>query len=320
VPHPLMMPSQAGAPPPLSSVRHAIKQSLFAVGYYHQRLSHAAFPGVAVLCYHGVRKRGEATPFGDLHVTSATFERHCRLLADACQPISLADFRDARNGRRALPPRPVLVTFDDGYRGVVDHALPLLERYGIPAILFACVQPVLERRHFWFDALWRRDGEAAVLKARALPFHEWRTLVDSIDTAADIADSHRPLTTGELQHLAGSPLIEIGGHTMTHPTLALAPVDEQRREIAGCRAALKGVLGKPIAAFAYPYGSPSEDYTSETVAVVRDAGFDIAFTTDASFATTRCDPFQIPRFIMLDTVSEVELAHRLVHSWHGSVS
>jgi peptidoglycan/xylan/chitin deacetylase (PgdA/CDA1 family) len=315
-----MIPSRAGAWPPLSSVRHAIKQSLFSVGYYHQRLSNAAFPGVAVLCYHGVRKRDEATPFSTLHVTSATFERHCRLIAGSCQPISLADFRDARNGRRALPPRPVLVAFDDGYRGVVDYALPLLERYGIPAVLFACVRPVVERRHFWFDALGRRDGEAAVLKARSLPFEQWRTLVDSIDTAADIAELHRPLTTGELRHLAGSPLIEIGGHTMTHPTLALAPVDEQRREIAGCRLALEDVLGKPVAAFAYPYGSVPGDYTSETVDVVRDAGFDVAFTTDGSFATAHCDAFQIPRFMMLDTVSDVELAHRLVHSWQGRVS
>jgi peptidoglycan/xylan/chitin deacetylase (PgdA/CDA1 family) len=315
-----MIPSRAGAPPALSSVRHAIKQSLFAVGYYHQRLSHVAFPGVAVLCYHGVRRRGEATPFSELHVTTATFERHCRLIANGCQAISLADLRDARNGRRALPPRPVLVTFDDGYRGVIDDALPLLERYGVPAVLFTCVRPVLEKRHFWFDALWRRDGEGAVLKARALPFDQWRVLVDSIDTAADIAEIHRPLTAGELRHLAGHPLIEIGGHTMTHPTLALAPVDEQRREIAECRTALESALAKPVGAFAYPYGSLSEDYTSETVAAVRDAGFDIAFTTQPSFATPQCDPFQIPRFMMLDTVSEVELAHRLVHSWHGSVS
>jgi len=53
---------------------------------------------------------------------------------------------------------------------------------------------------------------------------------------------------------------------------------------------------------------------------VRDARFDLGFTTGASFATVDGDPLQIPRFMMLDAVGDVELAHRLVHSWHAGVS
>jgi len=308
------------SPPVLSSVRHAIKRSLFAVGYYHQRLSTSVFPGVAVLCYHDIRASDDSTRFSDLHVTKTTFERHCRLIADACDPISLADFRDARLSGRALPPRSVLVTFDDGYRGVLEHALPVLERYGIPAAVFVSAAPVFDGQHFWFDALSRREGETAVVKARALPYQKWRTLVESIETAAVETESHRPLTPAELERLAESPLIEIGAHTMRHPTLALAPAEDQQREVAGGRAALERVLERPVTAFAYPYGIPFTDYTAETVSVVRHARFDLAFTTGAAFATVECDPLQIPRFMMLDTVGDVELAHRLVHSWHAGVS
>jgi peptidoglycan/xylan/chitin deacetylase (PgdA/CDA1 family) len=186
--------------------------------------------------------------------------------------------------------------------------------------VFVSAAPVLDGRHFWFDALCRRQGEAAVLKARALPYHEWRALTEATATALDETEWHRPLTSAELKRLAASPLIEIGAHTTTHPTLALAPVEDQQREIACCRAALERVIGKPVTAFAYPYGNVFEDYTSETVNVVRDAKFDLAFTTGASFATLECDPLQIPRFMMLDTVGDVELAHRLVHSWHAGVS
>jgi len=297
--------------------RQAIKQSLFAVGYYHRRLSASAFPGVAVLCYHGVRTSDDPIPFNDLHVTQATFERHCRLIADVCDPISLSELLEARRNGTELPPRSVIVTFDDGYRGVLDHALPILERFSIPAVVFVSAAPVLEGRHFWFDALCRRDGEAAVLKARALPYHEWRALTEAAATSLDEAESHRPLTSAELQRLAANPLIEIGAHTMTHPTLALAPLDDQQQEIAGCRSALERVLGRPVTAFAYPYGNAFEHYTSETVNLVRDAGFDLALTTGASFATRECDPLQIPRFMMLETVGDVELAHRLVYSWRS---
>jgi peptidoglycan/xylan/chitin deacetylase (PgdA/CDA1 family) len=308
------------SPPVLSSVRHAIKRSLFAVGYYHQRLSTAVFPGAAVLCYHDIRASDDSSRFSDLHVTEATFKRHCRLIADACDPISLADFREARQSGRVLPPRSVIVTFDDGYRGVLDHALPILERYGIPATVFVSTAPVLEGQHFWFDAQFRREGEASVVNARALPYRQWRALVESSEIAAVETESHRPLTRSELERLAESPLIEIGAHTMTHPTLALAPAEDQQREVAGSREALERVLERRVTAFAYPYGNPVADYSPETVNVVRHARFDLAFTTGASFATLECDPLQIPRFMMLDTVGDVELAHRLVHSWHAGVS
>lgn len=304
--------------PKLSGVRRSVKRTLYSVGYYHRRMLQLDFPGVAVLCYHGIRAAGEETPFRDLHVTQKTFESHCRLLADTCNPISLEDFRAARSGQRPLPVRPVIVTFDDGYRGVLDRALPVLERYRVPATLFACSDPLLKSRHFWFDVLCRREGEAAVMRARSLAYGDWRALADSIETAAHEFETHRPLTRGELQRLAESPLIEIGGHTMSHPTLALASVSEQRHEIAGSRDALSEVVNRPIHAFAYPYGGLFHDFLPEAADVVRDAGFSLAFTTREAFATLDGDPFQMPRFMMLESISDVELAHRLVHSWHAS--
>jgi len=49
------------------------------------------------------------------------------------------------------------------------------------------------------------------------------------------------------------------------------------------------------------------------------AGFSLAFTTREGFATLDGDPFQTPRFMMLESISDAELAHRLVHSWHAAV-
>jgi peptidoglycan/xylan/chitin deacetylase (PgdA/CDA1 family) len=273
---------------------------------------------VAILCYHGVRTDGQdASPFNELHVTQRTFERHCRLLSKSCNPISLDDLRAARAGVRALPPRPVLITFDDGYRGVLDYALPVLERYRMPAVVFVCAGPVLGGTHFWFDVLCRTSGERAVLEAKRAPYTEWKALVAGLETAAPASERHRPLTLEEVRRLAASPLIEIGGHTMSHPTLALAPIGEQRREIAGCRRALQDALNKPIESFAYPYGGLMQDYSPDTVALVKESAFSLAFTTEQCFGLFDGDPFQIPRFVMLESVDEVELAHRLSHSWRA---
>ena len=304
--------------PALSGLRRTAKRVFFASGHYHRRLAQFGFPGVAVLCYHSVRGDHDTVPFQQLHVTREMFERHCRFLAEACSPISLADLRAARAGVRALPPRPVIVTFDDGYLGVLEHALPALERHRVPATVFVTAGSIVDREHFWFDVLSRREGEDAVVRAKQAAFAEWRQLFESLRTRAPVGERHRPMTPEELTRLAASPMIEIGGHSMIHPTLARAPLAEQRREIAGCRTVLHELLQQPIASFAYPYGSRMQDFAPETVIAVGEAGYDLAFTTGSSFAAVRGDPLQIPRFVMLDSIGESELAHRLLYSWHAN--
>src|SRR5687767_12431597 len=114
-------------------VRRAVKQGLYSARYFHLRLRQSGLPGVAVLCFHGVRgTAAEDVPFRDLHVTRTTLDSVCRAISECCTPIDLETLRDVRRGVRALPPRAVVVTFDDGYRGVLEHGLPVLERYRIP--------------------------------------------------------------------------------------------------------------------------------------------------------------------------------------------
>jgi len=302
--------------PVLPGLRRAVKRTLFTVRYYHHQLADFDFPGVAVLCYHSVRDDSDTVPFQQLHVTRSMFERHCRFLAETCNPISLADLRAARAGARPLPPRPVIVTFDDGYRSVLDCALPSLQRLHVPAAVFVCAGAIIDARHFWFDVLHTREGEEAVVKAKQAEYADWHALYAALLTPADVAEHHRPMTVDELRRLAASPLIEIGAHTMIHPTLARVPMNRQRHEIVDCRAVLQDLLRQPVNAFAYPYGSRTEDYIPDTVVTVREAGYDLAFATGTSFASLHGDAFQIPRFVMLDSIGEAELAHRLLYSWH----
>ena len=89
---------------------------------------------------------------------------HCRLIRDTCHPISLDDWRARREGRSALPERPVLITFDDGYRSVLTIAAPILAAYNLPAAVFVCTGPMADRRLLWFDDVaarettWRSNG------------------------------------------------------------------------------------------------------------------------------------------------------------------
>jgi peptidoglycan/xylan/chitin deacetylase (PgdA/CDA1 family) len=108
--------------------------------------------------------------------------------------------------------------------------------------------------------------------------------------------SHRTLSHHELVHLAEGGLIVVGAHTVTHPMLSALSVVEQRDEVRRSKAHLEGILNRPVNSFAYPHGS----YTKETLAVVREAGFACASSTEPDAVCTNADCFQLPRIVARD--------------------
>jgi peptidoglycan/xylan/chitin deacetylase (PgdA/CDA1 family) len=107
------------------------------------------------------------------------------------------------------------------------------------------------------------------------------------------------MTPDEVALLARDGLVEVGAHTMTHPRLSALSEQAQRREIRESRTRLEEVVGKAVATFAYPYGQLG-DYGEESVAIVRDAGFDVACANVPGTVTRASDLFQLPRFHVSD--------------------
>jgi peptidoglycan/xylan/chitin deacetylase (PgdA/CDA1 family) len=113
---------------------------------------------------------------------------------------------------------------------------------------------------------------------------------------------HRTLSLSELVALSEGGLVQIGAHTVTHPSLSALPVASQRREIHESKARLEEILNVPVTSFAYPYGQRS-DYSAQTVAVVREAGFICSCSNFAGRVERSTDPFQLPRMF--------------AHNWDG---
>jgi len=294
-----------------------VKQGLRSVGHYRRALAHMSFPGVAALCYHGIRDEGMkpgTIPFQYLHMPASTFDAHCRVLRECCDPISLDDWRAALSGGPALPPRPVLITFDDGYRSVLLKAAPILRKYSIPAAVFVCTGPMSRRTHLWFDEVGEREGEAAVERWKAREYDAWSAAC-ARTAAVDDCDPRALMTMEELSTLAAFGGIEIGGHTVNHPILARASAAMQRYEIAENLRSIEQSTGVRPRAFAYPNGRPNLDYNADTVAILGENDIDIAFTTSPSFAGAAEPPLERSRFFLLDDTSDAELAHRLTYSW-----
>ena len=295
----------------------AVKSGLLASGWYANRLEQAAFPGVLALCYHGVRESAadeSRFPIPNLHVIEETFDAQCRIIAATCHPIDLAAFCEARAGRRALPERPVLVTFDDGYRSVFELARPILQRHKIPATVFVCSEPVRRQRLFWFDAVLRALGPAAFDAVRAQPGEDWRKLAAEHDTPASAAPHLAPMTEAQVRQLADEGFA-IGVHTASHAPLAQAPGAVQRQELASCRATLESWTGCRAEAVAYPFGAPGTDYTAETVEIAAGLGFSAGFTTRYDFARPSEPALERSRFVVLAAVTAAEFAHRVTYAW-----
>jgi peptidoglycan/xylan/chitin deacetylase (PgdA/CDA1 family) len=295
----------------------SMKAGLLASGWYANRLGHDAFPGVLALCYHGIRRSStdeDGIPFANLHVGADTFDAHCRVIAETCHPIDLAAFREARVAGRALPERPVLVTFDDGYRSVFELARPILHRYRIPAAVYVCSEPVRHQQLFWFDAVARSLGPDAVHTLRARPDERWREIADRHETPAAAAPQLAPMTDAQVRQLSDEGFA-IGVHTASHAPLAHASPIVQRDELESCRLALESWTGQRPDTLAYPFGAPASDYTADTVAIAADLGFKTAFTTRNDFARNTEPSLERSRFVVLAAVTAAELAHRIAYAW-----
>ena len=265
----------------------SVKAGLLASGWYANRLGHDAFPGVLALCYHGIRRSStdvDGIPFANLHVTRDTFDAHCRVIAETCHPIDLAAFREARVAGRALPERPVLVTFDDGYRSVFELARPILRRYKIPAAVFVCSEPVRDQQLFWFDAVARSLGPDAVHALRARPDERWREIAEQHETPAAAAPQLAPMTDDQVRQLSDEGFA-IGVHTASHAPLAQR-LGRLSSATSSNRAACARIVDRTAAPTRWPIRSAHLQATTRRrlSPSPADLGFTDRFTTRNDFA------------------------------------
>lgn len=82
---------------------------------------------IPVLVYHKVDNNTHES----ISVTPESFSKQMQYLdANGFNPITLKEYHDWRNGEYELPPRPVILVFDDGWRSVYTNAKPIMDRYG----------------------------------------------------------------------------------------------------------------------------------------------------------------------------------------------
>lgn len=245
------------------------------------------------------------------------------LQAQTCSPaLSYHEFRE-RLASGAPAGEGWLMTFDDGFRDTLTHALPVLERYQVPVVVFL-VAGFLTREATPYqeylagivrngDAVNMPEGErlTAVSAADKQVAYErcrkrikkmspearqrWLERLGQANGEPPSVNMDKYLDVAEARELADHPLVTIGAHTVTHPYLPSVPGRQLREELEDGRRRLEALIGQPVPCLAYPHGGQS----LRVRRFAKRAGYEMAFATDERPLPAKgLDRYRIPRMAM----------------------
>lgn len=193
-------------------------------------------------------------------VTPRQFAAHLDWLsARDYRPCTIRAFERWSNGEAALPPRSVLITFDDGFAGLHEHALPLLAGRGWPATVFL-VSGLIGQRDIWTSKEFGAAGAHGLL--------------DRLQIAEMARHS-----------------FEFHSHSRTHPDLTRLADNDLVQQLDGSRQELQDLLGSAVDYFAYPFGRNDARVRDRVAA----AGYRLAFGVDPGFNRPGAGAFAVRR-------------------------
>jgi peptidoglycan/xylan/chitin deacetylase (PgdA/CDA1 family) len=224
-----------------------------------------------------------------LAICTRTLERHLDWIGRRFRFISLDELGALVEAGTASGKPLAAVTFDDGYRGVYDHAFPMLARKGIPAAVFAVTDLVGTSRLQAHDSLYRLlrqqrslppkeayQATRALLPAQRSPGVDPPAQAPAGGEGQEEFQALLPLTWEMLATMQGSG-ITIGSHTKSHSILTGVAPSQLIDEAFGSRRELERRLSRRVEHFAYPDGQ----FNPAVVRAVAEAGYRFAYTTCA---------------------------------------
>jgi peptidoglycan/xylan/chitin deacetylase (PgdA/CDA1 family) len=289
-----------------------------------------------ILCYHGISFADEHEWAPGLYVSLATFRERMRILAEGGYRVLPLGEALERLESGTLPPKSVVITFDDGEYNFHALAYPVLREFGLPATLYLATYycrkqiPVFDVTAAYL--IWKHRGKPldlsemipgaeqvsiddprAVFQRLHRSVHERNLSADEKDAVAeelarrvhaDYDEIRRRrmfhlMTAGETAEVAAQG-ISIELHTHRHRT----PRDHGLfvREIQDNRREIMEITGKRPLHFCYPCG----DYTPEFFGWLREQGVRSATTCNLGFASAANDAMELPRVLDISSFSSVE--------------
>jgi peptidoglycan/xylan/chitin deacetylase (PgdA/CDA1 family) len=321
------------------SYKQQIVKASFRLGLLGM-LRHAAGkkPKYAIICYHTVGNTG--VPFF-CPLTAALFEKQIQFLKQNYRVISLSQMLEEMQSGLSTSPAVVL-TFDDGYRGVYEVAYPIMKKHGVTATTYLMGKSIDENTVAWYDRIFSSVLNPATLtvrfagKDRVLPDREAKLtlaaeIVTNLRSMPDqgridfcrkfeneypvvLADLQNRFMTWEQAAAMSRDGFSFGCHTMTHPVLSKVSPEKLVAELSECKSLLEKKLGSACLDFAFPFGRLAECVSQEAISSL---GFRSAVTTVYGTNSAATSRFELRRLSCGDAGTIEEFAFELTRAFLG---
>lgn len=263
----------------------------------------AAAQSFDVFCYHDVKDDVD----GDLELETTTIStknlaRHFAWIAEhGYHPISIGDLLEAKAGRKQLPSKPVLLTFDDGYKSFYTRAYPLLKLYKYPAVS-ALVGSWLQVE----NGKMVQYGDEQVPREHFLTKQQIKEMADSglVEFASHTYDLHRGiLANPQGNKTPAAVTLQYDAATKTYETRE-SYRNRIKQDFIKNNTYIQELTGKPVRAMAWPYGAYSEIATE----VASEAGIPITLTLSENERASANSFVHVGRYLIDANPTEVRLA------------
>ncbi|EFP96978.1 hypothetical protein VIBC2010_20210 [Vibrio caribbeanicus ATCC BAA-2122] len=234
-----------------------------------------------IIMYHRFIKNDSEKGVHGTYLHIDMLDKHLKLIKKmGFEPITFEDL--AKKGlicRLEYGKRYIIITVDDGYKDNYELLFPLLKKYNFKAVIYTV------------------SGET---------FNRW-----DVEVPSNPEKQVELMSPEQVKELSESGLVEIGGHTVTHPDLSRLTSAEQEQEIYDNKVALESMIGKRLTSFAYPYGSLNEDSKN----IASKIGYQYAVATDSGPIHVHGDKFQIRRIAIFPRTSVFGLWRKIRGSY-----
>jgi len=228
--------------------------------------------------------------FHDMNVVNATpafdfLKKHYHI-------IGLQEYLKAHQFGKILPPKSLIITFDDGH---IDNykLLPIIQRMQIPITIFLCSDIVNTHRHFWFkhckELLPDREKIKKMSNSQRL-----ETLKQYGFNQTQEYDDVQALTSDQIEKMR--PWVDFQSHTCFHPILPRCDDETAQKEIGLSKQHLEDNFSLKINAISYPNG----DYSTRDIDLAKKAGYKCGITVDYGFNDLNTDIFRLKRISVND--------------------
>lgn len=296
-----------------------------------------------IINFHGVRKVD--TPIiNNRHIDIIEFEKIIFYLSKNFQIVPLSELFDLYRLGKKLNSKTISLTFDDGFLNNFQNALPILQKYNVPATFYLITNSLIELNYIAWPELYEiiklnnksdievndhcfKKGELYDIDKKIHLVNYLKTLGNNtmatvnlilkkyqikIDVPTNMDELFKLVNAIELDKYKNEPLLEFGSHTHTHPCLSYLDEASVNYELNNSKKILETICGKRINSIAYPDGS----YNQNTIDISTHLGYNNIVAVDYKFKENNNNPNLLSRFTISNSTTFESNIFRLANEFN----